>query len=172
MTELTPAEHRALREAYVAARQVRTHWTRLGRRLGGPPGDYLAEGAQEMGELLAHLEDSPVPGVPMAEGLGASLGGARAVSDLLLERNQAFRGALLGLARLTILAGYLGGLARTRGDAELSGRHARWEERLRELEERGRAIAATLGHDPEAAVAPADAGTLGQAGQRVGAAMG
>jgi hypothetical protein len=177
MTDLTeqgllPAEHRALREAYAAARQVQSHWTHLGRRLGGPPGDFLAEGAQAAEELLAELGESPIPGVPMAEGVGASLSGVRGVSDLLLERNQAFRGALLELARLTILAGYLGGLARARSDAELAGRHARAEERLRELEERGRAIAVGLAGDPDAAIAPADGGPLGQAGLRLGVAMG
>ena len=170
---MTSAEHRAIREAYATARELRNHWTRLGRRLGGPPGDYLAEGADAAGELLAELESgTPVPGVPMAQGVGASLGGAHAVSDLMLERNQAFRAALLELARLTILAGYLGGLARARGDAELADRHARAEERLRELEERGRAIAVTLANDPEAAIAPAEGGALGLAGQRIGALMG
>ncbi len=177
MTELTeqgllPAEHRALREAYATARQVHGHWAHLGRRLGGPPGDFLAEGAETAAELLAEFGESAIPGVPMAEGVGASLSGARGVSDLILERNQAFRGALLELARLTILAGYLGGLARARGDAELAGRHARAEERLRELEERGRAIAVTLATDPDAAIAPADGGALGQAGLRLGVAMG
>jgi hypothetical protein len=177
MTELTeqgllPAEHRALREAYGTARQIHGHWTHLGRRLGGPPGDFLAEGAQAAAELLTELEASPVPAVPTAEGLGRSVGGARRASDLLLERNQAFRAALLELTRLTILAGYLGGLARARGDAELAERHRRAEERLRELEERGRAIAVGLAEDPDAAIAPADGGPLGQAGLRVGAAMG
>jgi hypothetical protein len=168
----TPAEHRALREAYATARQLHTHWTRLGARLGGPPGDYLAEGAQAAAELLGDLADSSIPGVPMAQGVGASLGGARAVSDLMLERNQAFRAALLELARLTILAGYLGGLARARGDAEAAARRAVWEERLRELEERGRAIATTLADDPDAAIAPASGGPLGMAGQRINVAMG
>jgi hypothetical protein len=172
MTDLTAAEHRAIREAYVVARQVRGHWMHLGRRLGGPPGDFLAEGADAAADLLADLESSPIPGVPMAEGVGASLGGVRGMSDLLLERNQAFRGALLELGRLSLLAGYLGALARARGDAEPAERHARAEERLRALEERGRAIAISLADDPEAAVAPADGGPLGQAGLRVGVVMG
>jgi hypothetical protein len=177
MTDLTeqgllPAEHRALREAYATARQVHGHWTHLGRRLGGPPGDFLAEGAEAAADLLSQFSESPIPGVPTAQGMGASVGGVRGVSDLLLERNQAFRAALLELARLTILAGYLGGLARARGDAELAGRHARAEERLRELEERGRAIAVALADDPDAAIAPADGGRLGQAGLRLGVAMG
>ena len=172
MTDLTPAEHRAIREAYAAARLLRGHWSRLGRRLGGAPGDYLAEGAAAMDELLHELEETPIPGVPTAQGVGASLGGARGMSDLLLERNQAFRAALLELARLTILAAYLGGLARARGDAEAAERHARAEERLRELEERGRAIAVGIAGDPDDAIAPADGGSLGHAGLRIGGAMG
>jgi hypothetical protein len=169
---LLPAEHRALREAYATARQVRSHWTRLGSRLGGAPGDYLAEGAAAVDELLGELHHAAVPGVPTAQGLGASLGGARGVSDLMLERNQAFRAALLELARLTILAGYLGGLARARGDAETAGRHARAEERLKELEERGRAIAVGMAGEPDDAIGPADGSALGQAGVRLGEAMG
>jgi hypothetical protein len=124
------------------------------------------------GELLPEFGESQIPRVPMAEGVGASLSGVRGVSDLLLERNQAFRGALVELARLTILAGYLGGLARARGDAEPAERYDRAEERLRELEARGRAIAVELAGDPDAAIAPADGGPLGQAGLRVGVAMG
>jgi hypothetical protein len=104
--------------------------------------------------------------------MGARLAGARGVSDLLLERNQAFRAALLDLQHVTTLLGYLGGLARRRDDAEAAERHAGWASRLRELEDRGRAVAVSLADDPEAAIAPADDGPLGQAGQRLGAAIG
>jgi hypothetical protein len=178
MTELTeigllPAEHRALRELHATARQVQGHWTRLGRRLGGPPAAYLDEGAAAAGELLGELDaESDVPGQPAAQGLGAGLAGVRGVSDLLLERNQAFRHALLDLQRVTTLLGYLAGLARTRGDEETAARHERWAARLQELEERGRAVAVTLASDPDAAIAPADDSALGRAGQRLGAAAG
>jgi hypothetical protein len=178
MTELTeigllPAEHRALRELHATARQVQGHWTRLGRRLGGPPAAFLGEGAAAAGELLAELEaESDVEGQPAAQGMGARLAGMRGVSDLLLERNQAFRSALLDLQHVTTLLGYLAGLARTRGDEELAARHERRAGRLRELEDRGRAIAVTLASDPDAAIAPADDSFLGRAGQHLGAAAG
>jgi hypothetical protein len=178
MTELTelgllPAEHRALRELHVSARQMQAHWNRLADRLGGPPAEYLREGAALAAELLTELDGATeLQYQPAAEGVGARLGGARGLSDLLLERNQAFRTALLELQHLTTLAGYLSGLARSRGDEALAGRHDGWADRLRPLEERGRAIAVTLANDPEAAIAPADNGVLGRAGQHINAAAG
>jgi hypothetical protein len=177
MTELSelgllPAEHRALRELHATARQVQGHWTRLARRLGGPPAAYLDEGAGLAGELLAELDAAQLEGRPAAQGVGARLAGARGVSDLLLERNQAFRGALLDLQHVTTLLEYLAGLARTRDDAALAARHEGWAERLKPLEERGRAIAVTLAGDPDAAIAPADDSVLGRAGQQLGAAAG
>jgi hypothetical protein len=178
MTELTelgllPAEHRALRELHATARQVQGHWTRLAQRLGGPPADYLQEGAATAHALLEELDGATeLQGQPAAQGLGSRLAGARRISDLLLERNQAFRGALLDVQHVKTLLGYLAGLARTRGDAELAARHEGWQARLRPLEERGRAIAVALAEDPEAAIAPAEDSHLGRAGHRVNAAAG
>src|SRR3954454_13645377 len=99
---LLPAEHRALRELHAGARQLEAHWTRLGRRLGGKPEALLAEGAAAARELLTELEariaaDHDPRGQPAAQGRGRGLAGARRLSDLLLERNQAFRSALLEL---------------------------------------------------------------------------
>jgi hypothetical protein len=178
MTELTelgllPAEHRALRELHATARQVQGHWTRLAHRLGGPPAAYLEDGATMAGELLAELDGATeLQGQPAAQGVGSRLAGARGVSDLLLERNQAFRGALLDLQHVTTLLGYLSGLARTRGDGELAARHDGWADRLRPLEERGRAIAVTLADDPDSAIAPAEDSVLGRAGQHINNAAG
>ena len=73
-------------------------------------------------------------GQPSAQSVGARLAGARGLSDLLLERNQAFRTALLDLQHVTTLLGYAAVLARTRGDAELAEWHDGWEARLRALE--------------------------------------
>ena len=73
---------------------------------------------------------------------------------------------------MTTLLGYLAALARTRGDAALAAWHDGWERRLRALEDRGRAAAAAMAADPEAAIAPADEGTLGRAGAKLGAAVG
>jgi hypothetical protein len=100
------------------------------------------------------------------------LAGARGISDLVLERNQAFRFALLDLQHVTTLLGYTAALARTRGDAPLAKWHAGWATRLAALEKRGRAAAAALGADPDDAIAPADEGTVGRVGAQLGALVG
>ena len=129
-----PAEHRALpRAARHARAQLESHWGRLARRLDEPTCSH--EGAAPAGELLAELEsrvgdDHDLHGQPSAQAVGARLAGARGVSDLLLERNQAFRTALLDLQHVTTLLGYLAALARTRGDAALAAWHEGWERAL------------------------------------------
>jgi len=174
---LLPAEHRALRELHASARQVESHWGKLARRLGDEPGALLSDGADAASELLTELHARvgagyDLHGQPAAQAVGARLAGARGVSDLLLERNQAFRTALLDLQHVTTLLGYTGALARTRGDAELAAWHERWERRLRALEDRGREAVAAMAADPEGAIAPADESALGRAGARLGAAVG
>jgi hypothetical protein len=171
---LHPAEHRALRELHATARQLESHWTKLARRLDD---DFLTEGADEAHELLVELrsrvgEEHDLHGQPAAQAVGARLAGARGVSDLLLERNQAFRTALLDLQHVTTLLGYLAALARTRGDAALAAWEAGWETRLRGLEERGRTAVMALGTDPDAAITPADESRMGRAGARLGVAFG
>ena len=178
MTELTglgllPAEHRALRELHATARQVQRHWTRLAHRLGGSPAASLQDGAATAQELLEELDTATdLEGQPAAQGLGSRLAGARGFSDLLLERNQAFRGALLDVQHVTTLLGYLAGLARARDDEALAARHDAWAARLRPLEERGRAIAVTLANDPETAIEPAEDSLLGRAGHQINSAAG
>ena len=171
---LLPAEHRALRELYATARQVESHWGKLARRLDD---GLLADGADTAHTLLGELHarvggEHDLHGQPAAQAVGARIAGARGFSDLLLERNQALRFALLDLQHVTTLLGYAQALARTRGDASLAGWHEAWERRLRALEDRGRAAVAALGADPEAATAPADSGPAGRAGARLGAAVG
>src|SRR4051794_26609235 len=144
---LLPAEHRALRELHATARQLQSHWRRLGGRLGGTEADFLAEGAAAAGELLKELRqrvgaDHDLHGQPAAQSVGARLAGARGVSDLLLERNQAFRSALLDVSHVVTLLGYTAALARARDDAGLALWHDGWESRLKALETRGRAVAA------------------------------
>jgi len=85
---------------------------------------------------------------------------------------KALRMALLDLQHVVTLLGYLAALARTRGDATLAAWHEEWERRLRALEDRGRAAAAAMAADPADAIAPADEGTLGRAGAKLGAAVG
>ncbi len=174
---LLPAEHRALRELHGGARQVESHWSKLAKRLGGEPASVLEDGASAAAELLDELStriggDHDLHGRPAAQSVGLSLAGARGISDLLLERNQAFRAALLDLQHVTTLLGYTAVLAGTRGDAPLAAWHEGWALRLRALEDRGRAAAAAMGTDPEDAIAPADDGRAGRAGARIGAVVG
>ncbi|MBE2319563.1 hypothetical protein DVA67_026585 [Solirubrobacter sp. CPCC 204708] len=175
MPELTeqglfPAEHRALRELHATASQVRTHWAKLERRLDEP---VLGDGAAAADELLRQLEARvDLSGRPAAQGGGAGLAGVRRLADVLLERNQALRSALLDIQHVVTLLGYLAGLARTRGDVELEAWHLGWEHRLRALEDRGRAAAAALAQDPDRAIEPAEDGALGRAGAKLGVALG
>jgi hypothetical protein len=174
---LLSAEHRALRELHGSARQVESHWGKLAKRLGGEPAVFLDEGAKAVGELLRELhvrvgDEHDLHGQPAAQAVGARLAGARGLSDLLLERNQAFRFGLLDLQHVTTLLGYTAALARTRGDATLAAWHEGWATRLGALEVRGRAAAAAMGADPDDATAPADEGHVGRAGARLGAAVG
>jgi len=105
--------------------------------------------------------------------MGARLAGLRNnAGDLLLERNQALRTAVLDVQHLTTLLGYLGRLAATRGDDELAGFHRDWEARLREIEADARRAAIDLGCDPPGAVIPAEQSALGRAGHRVASAVG
>ena len=178
MTEhgLFPAEHRALRELHLLARQLVGHWSRLGRRLGGDAGAVMDRGAAAGRELLPELEREgeahSVYGFPLAQGLGANTGGMRGVGDLLLERNQALRAAILDMTHVTLLLGYLAALAERRDDADLAAFHRRWEERLRAVEEEARAVAVSEGRDPERAIEPAEPGSLGRAGHAVANGLG
>jgi hypothetical protein len=171
------AEHRALRELYAAARQLCGHWEKLADRIGGQPATVLRHGYEACQELLDELagrtEEHGLHGFPAAEGAGGRLAGLRNnAGDLLLERNQAMRVAVLDVQHLTTLLAYLGRLAATRGDDQLAGFHRRWEERLRAIEDDARAAAIGLGCEPAAAVIPADQGPLGRAGHRVASAVG
>jgi hypothetical protein len=171
------AEHRALRELYAVARQTSDHWERLAGRVGGQAEPALRRGAADCEELLAELAsrtgERGLHGFPAADGVGARLAGLRNnAGDLLLERNQALRSAVLDIQHLTTLLGYLGRLATTRGDDPLAGFHKGWEVRLREIETDARNAAIDLGCDPPGAVIPAEQSLVGRAGHRVACAMG
>jgi hypothetical protein len=165
---LFAAEHRALRELHAVTRQLVGHWTRLGRRLGD---DVLVRGAAAAGELLEELavrcRDAGIEVFPAAQGVGANAAGLRGMSDALLERNQALRGAVLDMAHVTILLAYLATLADQRGDAKLAAWHRGWEARLRPIEDEARTVATAQGEDPERAIEPAAPGALGRAGHAV-----
>jgi hypothetical protein len=167
------AEHRALRELHAVTRQLVGHWTRLGRRLDE---DVLLRGAAAAGEMLEELTERcrevGIEVYPAAQGVGANVAGVRSVSDLLLERNQALRGAVLDMAHVTIALAYLATLADGRGDAALAAWHRGWEARLRPLEDEARTVAAAAGDDPERAIEPAGPGAWGRAGHAVANGLG
>ena len=171
------AEHRALRELHASARQLCRHWQRLAERIGAPPATVLRHGSdacqQLLDELTGRTEEHGLHGFPAAQGVGTRLAGVRNnAGDLMLERNQAMRVAVLDVQHLTTLLGYLGTLAATRGDDALAGFHRRWEARLREVEDAARNAAIDIGCEPAAAVVPADQGPLGRAGHHVASAVG
>jgi len=171
------AEHRGLRELHAAVRHLLGHWDKLADRLEGRPGTVLRDGSAAARELLAELETETrghgLESFPAAHGVGVRAAGLRnSAGDLLLERNQAARGAVLDAQHVSTLLGYLGRLATTRGDDELAAFHIRWEERIRGIEEQARAAAVELGCEPADAVTPADQGPLGRAGHRVAATVG
>ena len=153
------AEHRAIRELHATTRQLRNHWSKLANRLDEP---FLAEGAELAEELLAELEHFKPRGRPAAQSVGTSLAGARGVSDLLLERNQAFRSALLDLNHVTTLLIYLEALG------TLDGHVSAFEA----LERRGRGLVKAMAADPDTAVEPADGSALGRAGTKLGVTVG
>jgi hypothetical protein len=173
---LFPAEHRALRELHAMTRQLFGHWARLAHRVGGDAGDVLEGGAAAARELLEELEAQcaahDVQVFPAAQTVGANAARLRGVGDLMLERNQAVRGAVLDMTHVTLLLGYLGRLAELRGDTELAAFHRRWEVRLRQIEDGARAIAAAEGSSPERAIEPAEPGSLGRAGHAVANGLG
>jgi hypothetical protein len=173
---LFPAEHRALRELYASGRHLASHWDRLGSRLGGEPAAVLSRGAAAAREMLAELAGHTavhnLHGEPAAQGAGGQLAHLRGAADLLLERNQALRGAVLEATHVGVLLGYLAELASSRGDDDLAAWERRWEGRLRELEGAVRGVAAAEGRSPERAVEPAYDSRLGRAGHSVAAALG
>jgi hypothetical protein len=173
---LFPAEHRALRELHAMVRQLGGHWSKLARRLGGEASEVLERGAAATRELLGELSEQTAAhelyGFPAAQGVGANAAGLRGVSDLLLERNQALRAAVLDMTHVTLLLGYLAELAELRHGAELAAWHRSWEARLRSIEDEARAVAAAEGRSPERAIEPAGPGSLGRAGHAVANGLG
>ena len=73
---LFPAEHRALRELHAMARQLATHWERLGERLGGEPGDALAAARRRRASCWASSPSAPRPTVCTASRRPRASGGA------------------------------------------------------------------------------------------------
>src|SRR5215212_5463055 len=110
------AEHRALRELYAGARQLCGHWEKLAERIGDRPATVLRHGVaateQLLEELATRTEEHGLHGFPAAQGAGGRLAALRNnTGDMLLERNQALRVAVLDVQHLATLLGYLRQLA-------------------------------------------------------------
>ncbi|MEA2283142.1 MAG: hypothetical protein QOK21_3749 [Solirubrobacteraceae bacterium] len=173
---LHPAEHRGLRELQAAARHLAGHWRRLASRLPGEPAELLERGAVTARELAAELRGQAVAYdvevFPAAQLLGARGAGLRGAGDVLLERNQAMRAAVLDAQHVTTLLGYLSEIAERRGDVALTTWEREWRERFETLETDARATATSLGASPDAAIEPAEPSALGRAGHAVAMGVG
>jgi hypothetical protein len=174
--DLFPAEHRALRELHAVARHLAGHWERLSRRLDGEQAAALTRGAaagrELVIELAARTSARGLEGFPAAQAVGGRLGNLRDAGDIVLERNQAMRSAVLDAQHAATLLGYLATLAEERTDVELAGWERAWRDRLDDVAAAARDAAAALGHDPEGAVQPADPSRLGRAGHGVATTLG
>jgi hypothetical protein len=173
---LFPAEHRALRELYAMAGQLASHWGALAPRIGGTTGDVLERGAAAGRELLRELADRTAAhglhGVPAAEGLGTGGAWLKNAGDLMLERNQALRRALVDVQQVTTLLAYLAELADRRDGAALAAWERAWQARMADLEDAARRAAVAEGEHAERAIAPADPGSWGRAGHTVASGLG
>jgi hypothetical protein len=172
---LHPAEHRAVRELHATARALASHWSALAARLGEPSAEPLRAGAatsRALLEALSYRSDLPA-GYPAAQGVGGWLAALRgSARDLVLERNQALRLALVDARHVTVLLGYLAALADAREDAELAAFHREWQEQMGEVEAAVSDAVPALAADPDGAVLPAAPGPLGRAGHGVANAFG
>jgi hypothetical protein len=175
VSDLLAAEHRALRELYALTRQFGGHWARLDDKLDPSP-DVLARGVDASKELLAELAERTAAyglhGVPAATGAGAWTSRLRGAGDLLLERNQALRSAVLDVQHVTTLLAFLAALALRRDDAALATWHRRWETRLLEIEADARTAAVDEAEDPARAIEPYDGSKLGRAGHKLAVGIG
>jgi hypothetical protein len=172
---LFPAEHRALRELYAFTRSLGGHWAKLDDKLDPSP-DALARGIEASKQLLAELADRTAAhglhGVPAATGAGVWTSRLRGAGDLLLERNQALRGATLDVQHVITLLAYLAALATRRDDLALAEWLSGWETRLREIAGELQAAVVAEAEDPERAVQPYDGSKLGRAGHKLQVGLG
>jgi len=159
------AEHRALRELYAVARQLRAHWGALSKRLDDEP---LATGAADAGRLADEVraqagERGLAVGAAARTAGGTIAGGRSGVADRFLERNQALRLAVLDASHAVTLLDYVAALT---ADEPLSAFCKRWAARFRDHERTARDAVAALAADPDAAIAPLDGSPW--AGSRTG----
>jgi len=171
------AEHRALRELHATGRQLASHWWRLGDRLGGASSQKLQDGAAVARAMVTELSkqtaERGLHGFPAAQGVGHRLAGLRnTAGDLVLERNQALRLAVLDAEHVTTLLAYLAALADKRGDTPLAAFHRHWHDEIAGVRDTVRDAAIALSEDPEDAIRPAESSILGRAGHTAASALG
>ena len=171
------AEHRALRELHATGRQLSSHWWRLGDRLGEPSARALQDGAAVaramVTELAKQTAERGLHGFPAAQGVGSRLAGLRnTAGDLVLERNQALRLAVLDAEHVTTLLLYLAALAEGRRDTALAAFHRGWAERIGAARDAVREAAVALADHPEDAILPAESSAVGRAGHGAATAVG
>jgi hypothetical protein len=172
---LFPAEHRALRELYALTRQFGDHWARLDDKLDPAP-EVLGSGIDASKELLGDLASRTAAyglhGVPAATGAGAWTSRLRGAGDLLLERNQALRGATLDIQHVITLLAYLAALAARRDDLALAEWLSGWETRLRAIAGELQAAVVAEAEEPERAIQAYDGSKLGRAGHKLQVSLG
>jgi hypothetical protein len=172
---LFPAEHRALRELYALARQFGGHWARLDDKLDPAP-EALARGVEASKQLLEELASRTAAyglhGVPAATGAGVWTSRLRGAGDLLLERNQALRGATLDIQHVITLLAYLAALAARRDDLALAEWLSGWETRLRAIAGEVQAAVVAEAEEPERAIQAYDGSKLGRAGHKLQVSLG
>ena len=171
------AEHRALRELHATGRQLAGHWWRLGDRLGDPPARALQDGAAVaramVTELAKQTAERGLHGFPAAQTVGSRLAGLRnTAADLVLERNQALRLAVLDAEHVVTLLRYLEALVEAREDTALATFHRTWTERIAEARDAVRDAAIGLANHPGGAILPAEPSLLGRAGHGAANAIG
>lgn len=173
-SELHPAEHRAYRELYAAARQLITRWKRVGSTLEDTAvGERLREGAAETSVLLTELAPRTASyglyGSPTAQGMGARIADMRtAVLDRSGDTGLVVRSAVLDMEHVTTLLRQLAELARARGDRNMAGFCEEWAGRLESTLDAVREAAVELGADPDRTSAPLNDSAVNRAAHGAG----
>jgi hypothetical protein len=169
LDDLHPAQNRAFRELYAAARHVANHYRGLAELVDD---QSLRDGAAAASRLLDELADATGPydlhGFPAAQNVGATAARARNdVGERFLERNQALRLAVLDVQHVVTLLGYLASVSETNGNDELVELCRKWEAAMLGVEQHVRAVAVDQGQRPDAAVLPLHPSALGRAAHGV-----
>ena len=171
-----PAVHRALRELYAFTRQLGLHWAALADKLPAAEADPLHAGARSAFAVVEEIVEACAQRdlyVARAARFAARVLSARpAVTDRVLERNQAMRFAALDAQHVLTTIAYVAALATEGGDEDLRALCARWDRKLRPHERAVRRAAVALGERPDEAIAPADSSPAGRAGQKLNFVLG